>query len=83
MQVRPVTGKPRKRHFAVRRILLAILRWTFIVIGAATASSVLFTYLFHVNEEIYDPSLFAIGIGGLFCLLCGICLLYTSPSPRD
>ena len=82
MQVRPVTGKPRKRHFAVRRILLAILRWTFIVIGAVTASSVLFTYLFHVNESIYDPSLFAIGIGGLFCLLCGVMLMVVARNSR-
>ncbi len=50
--------------------LLAILRWTFIVIGAVTASSVLFTYLYHVNESIYDPSLFAIGVGGLFTVCC-------------
>ena len=82
MQVRPVTGKPRKRHFAVRRVLLAVLRWMFIVIGAATAASVLFTYLFHVNETIYDPSLFAIGIGGLFCLLCGVMLMVVARNSR-
>ena len=82
MQVRPITNAPRKRHFAVRRILLAVLRWTFIVIGAVTASSVLFTYLFHVNESIYDPSLFAIGIGGLFCLLCGVMLMVVARNSR-
>ena len=43
-----------------------MLRWTFIAIGAAAAASVLFSYLYSVNEEIYDPSLFAIGVGGLF-----------------
>ena len=31
-----------------------------------TAASVLFSYLYRVNETIYDPSLFAIGVGGLF-----------------
>ncbi len=82
MQVRPITNAPRKRYHAVRRALLAILRWTFIVIGAVTASSVLFTYLFHVNESIYDPSLFAIGIGGLFCLLCGVMLMVMARNSR-
>ena len=82
MQVRPVTGRPRKRHFAVRRILLAILRWTFIVIGAVTASSVLFSYLFHVNKSIYDPQLFAIGICGLFCLQCGVMLMVMARNSR-
>ena len=38
MQVRPVTGMPRKRYRFVRRLMQALLRWTFIVIGAlATA----------------------------------------------
>src|ERR1700759_4270284 len=69
MQVRPVSTTPRKSYHAIRRTLLAMLRWTFVIIGAATAATVLFSYLFHVNESIYDPSLFAIGIGGLFCLL--------------
>jgi PAS domain S-box-containing protein len=82
MPVRPVTNTPRKRYHAVRRALLAILRWTFIVIGVVTAAAVLFTYLFHVNETIYDPSLFAIGIGGLFCLLCGVMLMVIARNSR-
>ncbi|MEA3026184.1 MAG: hypothetical protein QOF91_1469, partial [Alphaproteobacteria bacterium] len=82
MQVRPVTGTPRKRYRAVRRVLLALLRWTFIVIGALTAASVLFSYLFHVNEAIYDPSLFAIGVGGLFSIACGIILMQLSRNSR-
>jgi PAS domain S-box-containing protein len=82
MQVRPVTGTPRKRHRAARRVLLALLRWTFIVIGALTAASVLFSYLFHVNETIYDPSLFAIGVGGLFSIACGIILMQLSRNSR-
>ena len=48
--------------------MLGVLRWTFIIIGALAAASVLFSYLYHVNEEFYDPSLFAIGVGG-----CSVC----------
>jgi len=33
-----------------------------------TAASVLFVHLYKVNEQIYDPSLFAIGVGGLFSM---------------
>src|SRR3954469_9721727 len=82
MQVRPVTNTPRKRYHAVRRALLAILRWTFIVIGVVTAAAVLYSYLFHINESIYDPSLFAIGVGGLFCLLCGVMLMVMARNSR-
>ena len=82
MQVRPVTGMPRKRYRFVRRLIEASLRWTFIVIGALATASVLFAHLYRVNESIYDPSLFAIGIGGLFCLLCGIMLMVLSRNSR-
>src|SRR5438309_2358004 len=82
MQVRPVTNTPRKRYRVVRRALLAILRWTFIVIGSVPAASVLFTHLFHVNQSIYDPQLFAIGIAGLFCLLCGVMLMVVARNSR-
>ena len=34
MQVRPITDTPRKRYRFWRRLLLFVLRWTFIVIGA-------------------------------------------------
>ena len=73
MQVSPVTGTPRKRYRFVRRLLAAMLRWTFIVIGAVTTASVLFAYLYSVNETIYDPSMFAIGVGGLFCMPAASC----------
>ena len=82
MQVRPVTGVPRKRHRFVRRLIEGSLRWTFIIIGALATASVLFSHLYRVNESIYDPSLFAIGIGGLFCLLCGIMLMVLSRNSR-
>ena len=59
-----------------------LLRWTFIVIGALATATVLFSYLYHVNEEFYDPSLFSIGVGGLFCLLCGIMLMVLSRNSR-
>jgi PAS domain S-box-containing protein len=82
MQVRPVTGTPRQRYRFVRRLMLALLRWTFIVIGALATATVLFAHLYRVNESIYDPSLFAIGVGGLFCLLCGIMLMVLSRNSR-
>jgi hypothetical protein len=82
MQVRPVTGLPRPRYRFLRRLFLAVVRWTFIVIGAVTAASVLFSYLYHVNESIYDPSLFAIGVGGLFAMGCGLMLLVLSRNSR-
>ena len=82
MQVRPVTGTPRKRFRFVRRLMQALLRWTFIVIGALATASVLFAHLYRVNESIYDPNLFAIGVGGLFCLLCGVMLIVLSRNSR-
>jgi PAS domain S-box-containing protein len=82
MQVRPVTNTPRKRYHAARRALIAILRWTFIAIGAVTAPAVLFTHLFHINKSTYDPSMFAIGISGLFCLLCGVMLMVMARNSR-
>ncbi len=82
MQVRPVTGTPRKRFRFVRRLMQALLRWTFIVIGAIATASVLFAHLYRVNESIYDPNLFAIGVGGLFCLLCGVMLIVLSRNSR-
>jgi PAS domain S-box-containing protein len=82
MQVRPVTGKPRKRYRFARRLIEGSLRWSFIVIGALATASVLFSHLYRVNQSIYDPSLFAIGIGGLFCLLCGIMLIVLSRNSR-
>jgi two-component system, sensor histidine kinase RpfC len=80
--IRKVTGTRRARYHPVRRFLAFVLRWTFIVIGAVAASSVLFTYLYHVNETIYDPSLFAIGVGGLFCMACGVVLMMLSRNSR-
>ena len=82
IQVRPNTGKPRKRYRAVRRMAQSLLRWTFIVIGALATASVLLSYLFHVNESVYDPTTFAIGTGGMFCLLCGIMLMVLSRNSR-
>ena len=83
MQVRPVTGTPRKRYRgSCAGCIAGMLRWTFIVIGALATASVLFAHLFHVNESIYDPSLFAIGVGGLFCLLCGVMLIVLSRNSR-
>jgi PAS domain S-box-containing protein len=82
MQVRPVTGKPRPRYRFWRRLLLAVLRWSFIVIGALTASAVLLYYIYRVNEAAYDPAMFAIGVAGLFAMMCGVMLMVLSRNSR-
>ncbi len=82
MQVRPVTGMPRKSYRFIRRLVHALLRWTFIGIGALATASVLFAHLYRVNETIYDPAQFAIGTAGLFCLLCGVMLMVLSRNSR-
>jgi hypothetical protein len=74
MQIRPVTGTPHKRFRFMRRLMKALLRWTFIAIGALATASVLFAQLYRVNESICDPSLFAIGVGYVndaYCALIG------------
>jgi len=58
------------------------VRWAFLTLGALTASSVLFVYLYSVNEEVYDPSLFAIGVGGLFAASCGAILLLVNSNRK-
>ncbi len=63
-------------------MLLAVLRWTFIAIGALATAAVLFAHLYRVNESIYDPSLFAIGVGGLFAMACGVMLMVLSRNSR-
>src|SRR5262249_48388892 len=35
-----------------------------------------------VNETVYDPSMFAIGVGGLFCMACGVVLTMLSRNSR-
>jgi PAS domain S-box-containing protein len=82
MQVRPVTGQPRPRYRFWRRLFLAVLRWSFIVIGAVTAASVLFSQLYSVNKAIYDPASFAIGVAGLFAMMCGVMLMVLSRNSR-
>ena len=82
MQVRPVTAQPRPRFHFWRRLLLAVLRWSFIVLGALAAVSVLFTHLYSVNESIYDPSSFATGMAGLFAMMCGIMLMVIARNSR-
>jgi PAS domain S-box-containing protein len=82
MNVRPVSDKWRIGWALVRKLILAVLRWTFIVIGAVTASAVMFTHLFNVNAEVYDPAMFAIGVAGLFSMGCGIMLMLLSRNSR-
>ncbi len=82
MQVRPVTDTPRPRYRFFSRLTQAVLRWTFIAIGALATASVLFTHLNRVNESIYDPNAYALGVAGLFCMLCGIMLMVLSRNSR-
>ncbi len=82
MQVRPTTGQPRPRYRFWRRLTLCVLRWSFIAVGAVTAASVLFSHLYSVNETIYDPSSFAIGVAGLFAMMCGVMLMVMSRNSR-
>ncbi len=83
MQVRSRSGKSRRRFYIGRRHILLIGRWTFLAIGAVTVASVLFQHLYHVNESIYDPALFAIGVGGLFTIACGVILMVASRNERQ
>ncbi len=57
------------------KIALWVLRWTFITIGALTTAVVVLGHLYAVNEAVYDPSLFAIGVAGLFAMGCGVMLM--------
>ncbi len=82
MQVRPITGQPRPRYLFWRRLMLAVLRWSFLVLGAVTTASVLATHLYSVNETIYDPAAFATGIAGLFAMMCGVMLMVLSRNSR-
>jgi PAS domain S-box-containing protein len=82
MDVRPSSDKWRITWALVRKVVFAIVRWTFIVIGAITAATVLFSYLYHVNSEFYDPAMFAIGVGGLFSMACGVMLMMLSRNSR-
>ncbi len=54
----------------------------FVVLGALTAAAVLFSHLYQVNAAIYDPSLFAIGVCGLFSMACGVILMLLSRNRR-
>lgn len=82
MNVRPVSDKSRFGWAAVRKLIAAVVRWTFILIGALAASSVMFSYLFKVNAEVYDPAMFAIGVAGLFSIACGVILMMISRNSR-
>jgi PAS domain S-box-containing protein len=82
MQVRQITGTPRRRFQVVRRVFMAVLRWTFIAIGALAAATVMFSFIYRANAQVYDPSMFAIGVGGLFAMACGIILMMLSRNSR-
>jgi PAS domain S-box-containing protein len=42
----------------------------------------LFSHLYSVNEAIYDTSSFAIGVAGLFAMMCGVMLMVLSRNGR-
>jgi PAS domain S-box-containing protein len=82
MRRRDSTNRMRRHFFHGIRAIMLIVRWAFLALGALTASSVLFVYLYSVNEDVYDPSLFAIGVGGLFAASCGAILLLMNANRR-
>jgi len=59
-----------------------VLRWTFIAIGAVASTVFVFAQIHRANAAIYDPAMFAIGIGGLFSLGCGVMLMLLSRNSR-
>ena len=81
-QVRPVSGAPRKRYRFALRLTLAILRWTFITIGAMASAVFVFAQIYHANTAFYDPATYAIGVGGLFSIACGVMLMLLSRNSR-
>ena len=82
MRVRPITGMPRPAYRVVWRVSLAVLRWTFIAIGAAAAASIMFASIFRANQDIYDPYAYAIGVAGLFSMACGVILMLLTRNSR-
>ena len=82
MRRRDSTNRMRRHFYRGIRVIMLLVRWSFLVLGALTASSVLFVYLYSVNEDVYDPSLFAIGVGGLFAASCGAILLLMNSNRR-
>jgi signal transduction histidine kinase/CheY-like chemotaxis protein len=81
MRVRRRSNK-RFRWPSPRRIAWFLLRWFFITIGAFTTAYVLLSHLHAVNSTVYDPALFAIGVSGLFAMLCGILVIMVSRNAR-
>ncbi len=79
---RDSTDSLRRHFYRGSRLVGHTVRWAFLTLGALTASSVLFVYLYSVNEEVYDPSLFAIGVGGLFAASCGAILLLVNSNRK-
>jgi len=59
-----------------------VLRWTFIAIGAVASTVFVFAQIHRANAAIYDPAMFAIGIGGLFSMGCGVMLMLLSRNSR-
>ncbi|MBX9824958.1 MAG: response regulator [Xanthobacteraceae bacterium] len=73
---------PRPAYRVVWRLSLAVLRWTFIAIGAVATASITFASIFHANQGIYDPHSFAIGVAGLFSMACGVILMLLTRNSR-
>ncbi len=76
MQGRP-KGTGRLSHYARRssRFAFRAAQWMFLGLGVAAVSSLLFVHLYSVNESIYDPFAFAVGVSGLFAAACGVIAL--------
>ncbi|HWP26393.1 MAG TPA: ATP-binding protein [Xanthobacteraceae bacterium] len=64
------------------RFALRAAQWIFLGLGVAAISSLLFVHLYSVNESIYDPFAFAVGVSGLFAAACGVIALLTVANRR-
>ncbi|MBX9842083.1 MAG: response regulator [Xanthobacteraceae bacterium] len=73
---------PRPAYRVVWRLSLAVLRWTFIAIGAVAAASITFVSIFQANQGFYDPYSYAIGVAGLFSMACGVILMLLTRNGR-
>jgi len=76
-----------KREHATRRmpwykLVLTALRWIFLSIGAVATALIVLVQIYLVNKPIYDPAMFALGIGGLFAATCGALTLLIARNRR-
>ena len=64
------------------KVILAALRWIFLSIGAVATAVFVLVQIYTVNQPIYDPAMFALGVGGLFAAACGALALMVARNLR-